>query len=450
MLGGLLDQHVHFLAGHFDAIGLADFGKEQAQTHAALRDAAIIVALVFHFLHCRFGIFGLSGFLLQLGPDLFEFGIDHGLRHGEIVARGKLVEQLALHLGARQAVGFLLDLGAQQFLQLVQPVEAEILREIVVDLGVGFDLHLLDRDVEFGILAGEMRGLVIFGEGDGDGLLIARLHARQLLFEAGDELARTEHQRGVLGGAAFEFFAIHAADEIDDQLVAIGGLLALRRVLVALIVAGELLQHLVDLLVSHRHRQAFQLQAIDIGRVDLGQHFEFDRQLGILALIVAFVELDLGLHRRAQFLFAHQLVDRFADHVVDGLRVHLLAVHLAHQIRRDLAGAEAGHADLRGDLLDLAPDTRIDVLGGDRQRVGALEAFIGRLGNLHGNGYSRILSIGLREGRPVGGGWCGRRDSNPHIFRYWYLKPARLPIPPRPQSARNTNEAARQQPPARV
>ena len=31
--------------------------------------------------------------------------------------------------------------------------------------------------------------------------------------------------------------------------------------------------------------------------------------------------------------------------------------------------------------------------------------------------------------------WCGRRDSNPHILRYWYLKPARLPIPPRPLRA---------------
>src|SRR5690554_3914818 len=30
------------------------------------------------------------------------------------------------------------------------------------------------------------------------------------------------------------------------------------------------------------------------------------------------------------------------------------------------------------------------------------------------------------------GNWCGRRDLNPHILRYWYLKPARLPIPPRP------------------
>jgi hypothetical protein len=41
--------------------------------------------------------------------------------------------------------------------------------------------------------------------------------------------------------------------------------------------------------------------------------------------------------------------------------------------------------------------------------------------------------------RPIfsAGEWCGRRDSNPHIFRYWYLKPARLPIPPRPQNRRS-------------
>ena len=28
--------------------------------------------------------------------------------------------------------------------------------------------------------------------------------------------------------------------------------------------------------------------------------------------------------------------------------------------------------------------------------------------------------------------WCGRRDLNPHELLHWNLKPARLPIPPRP------------------
>jgi hypothetical protein len=32
--------------------------------------------------------------------------------------------------------------------------------------------------------------------------------------------------------------------------------------------------------------------------------------------------------------------------------------------------------------------------------------------------------------------WCARRDLNPHIFRYWNLNPARLPVPPRARGPR--------------
>ena len=31
--------------------------------------------------------------------------------------------------------------------------------------------------------------------------------------------------------------------------------------------------------------------------------------------------------------------------------------------------------------------------------------------------------------------WYGGRYSNPHVFRHWYLKPGRLPIPPQPHGA---------------
>ena len=55
-----------------------------------------------------------------------------------------------------------------------------------------------------GFLAGEMRGLVVFGEGDGDLLLVAGLGADQLVLEAGDEFLRAEHQRLVRAGAAVE------------------------------------------------------------------------------------------------------------------------------------------------------------------------------------------------------------------------------------------------------
>ena len=32
--------------------------------------------------------------------------------------------------------------------------------------------------------------------------------------------------------------------------------------------------------------------------------------------------------------------------------------------------------------------------------------------------------------------WCGSRDLNSHILRYWNLNPARLPIPPNPHTSK--------------
>jgi hypothetical protein len=64
-----------------------------------------------------------------------------------------------------------------------------------------------------------------------------------LLFEARDELARTEDQLGVFGLAAGELDAVDAADEVDQQLVAVLGLQALAR---ARLVGAGLLGQLVQ------------------------------------------------------------------------------------------------------------------------------------------------------------------------------------------------------------
>src|SRR5690606_25974313 len=219
-----------------------------------------------------------------------------------------------------------------------------------------------------------------------------------------------------------------SADEVDDHLVAGCRLLRLRRVTVALAVGGEPLELLVDLLVGHRHGQSLELEALDRRRLDLRQHLELDLELGVLALLVALVEVDLRLQRRAQLLLAHQRVDRFAQARVERVGVQCLAVHLADQVRGHLAGAEAGHAHLRRDLLHLGVDARLDLLRGNLERVGALEPFIGGFNDLHFRTFHTLSS----EPAPRGN-WCGRRDSNPHILRYWNLNPARLPVPPRPR-----------------
>ena len=166
---------------------------------------------------------------------------------------GQQIEQRALHLGAGQPGGFLLQLAAQQALELVQPFEAERLGEIIVRLGFAGNLHRLDGNVEGGVLALEVFGRIVGREGHGDGLFVTGLHANQLFLETWDEAARTQFERGVGGAAAFEGDAIKLADEIDDQLIAVFGLLALLGIGEALRPGGQLAELFIDFGVRHGH-----------------------------------------------------------------------------------------------------------------------------------------------------------------------------------------------------
>ena len=105
----------------------------------------------------------------------------------------------------------------------------------------------LDGHREGRLLAGEVLGAVALGEGDLDLRLVAGLHADELLLEAGDEAARAEHQREVLGGAALEGLAVDLAVEVDHHLVAVGSALRPRpAVLEVLGRGGEVGERLVD------------------------------------------------------------------------------------------------------------------------------------------------------------------------------------------------------------
>ena len=83
------------------------------------------------------------------------------------------------------------------------------------------------------------------------------------------------------------------------------------------------------------------------------------------------------------FCSVDQLLDAVLDRVLQRLLLERGAVHLADQIGGHLAGAEAGHAHLRRDRLQLLVDERVDVLGGDGDPVGALQALVQRLDSLH-------------------------------------------------------------------
>ncbi len=331
----------------------------------------------------------MARFVLKLLPDLLELGIDHLAGDREVMARRQRVEQLALHLRTRQARRFLLQLRLEQFLQLVETLEAQRLGELVVDLGLARDLHRLHGDVELGFLAGEVLGGIILGEGDRDGLFLARLRAGQLLLEPGDEAARADFQRSVLGLAAFEFLAVELADEIDDQLVAFTRLVGLLGIDKALLALGELGNRLVHGLVADGNDQALQLQAIGVRRVDRGQDFQLDRDFGVLAFLVILTQRHGGLHRGAQLVLGHHLVDAFADGLVQHVGVDRLAMHLPDQVGGHLAGAKAGHADLRGDLLDLGADLVGNLAGGDLDGICAGKPVVLGFGNLHDVSFRR-------------------------------------------------------------
>ncbi len=91
---------------------------------------------------------------------------DRGVDRGDAeVLLGALVDRLADALG---------DVGAQ----LLERVELGGLGgEVVVELGQDLFPHLLDLDREDGVLAGQLLGLVVLGEGDLDLALLARAGA---------------------------------------------------------------------------------------------------------------------------------------------------------------------------------------------------------------------------------------------------------------------------------
>ena len=254
------------------ACPISDSSSPQADP--PLGDLAVVVALALH-LGARRGRIGLVGrLMLQLTPDLVELGIDHRRRHIEIVAPRKLVEQLALHVGAGEAVMLLLDLPLEQPAQLLQALESQVLRQLLVDRRLAGGLHRLDGDVEGRGLARQLLDRILRREGDVQHLRVADLGPDQLVLEPRDQAPGTELHRHVGARAALERHAVRRlAEEIDHDLIAHRRRVTLVRVAPALLGVGELPDLLVDRLVPDRHDQPLELEAVDRRGRHFGQHF---------------------------------------------------------------------------------------------------------------------------------------------------------------------------------
>ena len=134
--------------------------------------------------------------------------------------------------------------------------------------------------------------MIVLGEGDVDVLLLAGLHADDLILKAGHKAAGAQLQIVVLALAAIERLAIQEAFEIDD-----GGIAALGRAVHA---------HQTGVAVSQGLEALVHVS---------GQNLD----LGLLSLqTLVLAQSDLGIHRGGS-LEGEAVLGDFAHHLDGGI-----------------------------------------------------------------------------------------------------------------------------------
>ena len=446
----LFDQRlVQLFLADVDLLVAADLGEQQAQAHAPLSDLLVLLLQLLLGLLRVLGVeLSLLAVLLDLLPDRVELAVDHRRRHVEAVPVGQLVEQLALGALAGQALVVLADLVAHPLLQRVQVFLAELLRQLVVDLDRFGLAQLLHLNVELRGLTRQLAVHVFVREGDLDGLLLARLDADQLVFEALDETVGAEFQVVVLGLHARVLLAVDLAGEVDHQDVALLGRARLLDRLALLLLGGQPLQRLVDLVVRDLDLVRGHLDLAEVHRFDVRQQLHLHPVDQILALLEG-LQLDVRLAGRLQAALLHHLLRGVADRALQHLTHHGLAEALPEDTHRRLARPEARDLLVLADLAQPALNLFIDLVGFQGDHELALEAFVLFFGDLHGP-LGPFLCVGLDDGCRAGPHarpsrdclaargmslgrksrrsrnprravqqlplWCGRRDLNPHGF----------------------------------
>ena len=184
--------------------------------------------------------------------------------------------------------------------------------------------------------------MVVLGEGDIQVLLLADLHADDLVLKAGDKLAGADLQVKVVALAAVEGHAVHEALEVDVGHVALLNL-ALHADHAAVAVR-HLLQAGVDIGSQDLHLRLGGLDPLVLAQGHLGVHGHGG--LEGEALLAHLQQLHLGIAHHLQLLLLDGGAVGVGQGGVDGLLVEDgLAVHALDHLAGRLAGTEAGHAD---------------------------------------------------------------------------------------------------------
>ena len=167
---------------------------------------------------------------------------------------------------------------------------------LVVERRQLLGLDLADRDLEQGLLGGQLGRGIVLGEGDRDVAVLAAHRALELLLEARHEPARAELDHLVAALAAGERHAVHGAGEVHHHEVAALGLA---------IDGVELGRALAQLL--------FDLHELPLESLC----FDPDRGVRLLRFIEERLEL-LRLHSEFVRLLPHSAA--FGPHLLQSLR----------------------------------------------------------------------------------------------------------------------------------
>ena len=240
----------------------------------------------------------------------------------------ELVEQLPLHLLARHALVFLHHALLDRVAQLGDRFQAQRLGELVIEGNAAGRLDLLGGDLEFGLLPGEVLGLVVLRELDLEGAVFAGGDADELLLEARNEAVGTDQHRHVVAAAAVEQLTVDPAGELDSDAVAVFRLGAFRLLHERLVLVGDTLKRLLDFLVGHLGGRARELDVLEIG--ELNRRHDLHREHVVEVDIAGDHLLDgVLLFRQGHLRLGGELEAAFADDLVVGV-AHRLLDHLGH------------------------------------------------------------------------------------------------------------------------
>ena len=208
-------------------------------------------------------------------------------------------------------------------------------------------------------LARQLRGVVL-RERDVDILLLAGLHADELILEAGDEAAGTDLQIEVLALAAVEGHAVVEALEVD-----VGGVALLHGALhghQTAVAVGHLLQAGGHIGSGHLDLRLGRLKSLILAQLHLGIHGH--GALEHHAVLGAALQLHLGITHDVQLLLLYGVLIGVRQEDIDGFLIeHFRAVHLLDDLAGSLAHTEAGYVDLTAHLQIRLVDGGLELLG---------------------------------------------------------------------------------------